>query len=60
MWDDEPAGKHTIGCAVWTTHDDPCDCGAGDVYLRPEDGSTAARLDALVPVELDCDEDVAS
>ena len=26
--DDEPGPVHALGCAVWTTHDEPCDCGS--------------------------------
>ena len=37
MWEqDWPAPKHEIRCAVWVTHNDPCDCGA-DEELHPAD-----------------------
>lgn len=38
---DEPMGTHALSCAVWTTHDQPCDCGTG---------TFTAGVDALLAV----------
>lgn len=29
-WEDEIRDVHTLACAMWTTNDCPCDCGAGE------------------------------
>lgn len=45
MWEqDWPAPRHEIRCAVWTTHSDPCDCGA-DEELHPADTFGAGFAD---------------